>query len=109
MLQRSCRLRKLVQQALVNAIPISADVQCTASTSRQFSNLPKDYASHRVVMPVRAARKAELNSQQPVPDAKVSSSTTASTSAPASALQQGAQTGMLLIASQQYKLSVYRL
>ena len=104
MLQRSCRLRKLVQQALVNAMPTSADLMFSASPSRQISNLPKDYASHRVVMPVRAARKAELNPQRPVPDAQTSGSTSASTSTPASALQQGAQTGTSLIASQQYKL-----
>ena len=100
MLQRSCRLRKLVQQALVDASPVSADLISSVSNSRQFSSLPKDYASHRVVMPVRAARKAELTPQRPGPDAPASSSTTASTSTPASALQQGAQTGMVLIRSQ---------
>ena len=109
MLQRSCRLRKLVQLALVDAVPIRADLKSSASTSRQFSNLPEDYASHRVVMPVRAARKAELTPQQPGPDAQASSSTTASTFTPASALQQGAQTGTLLSKSQLYKLQVYRL
>ena len=101
MLQRSCRLRKLVQLALVDAVPIWADLKSSASTSRQFSNLPKDYASHKVVMPVRAARKAELTPQQPGPDAQASSSASASTSTPASALQQGAQTG---ICSQLFKL-----
>lgn len=106
MLQRSCTLRKLVQQALLNTVPISYDATCSASVinpCRHFSNLPKDYASHRVVMPIRAARKAELNPEQPAADAQASSSTTVSPATPASALQQGAQTGKLLLASQLYK------
>ena len=96
MLQRSCRLRKLVQQVLVNASAVTADVNSIASTSspcRHFSTLPKDYASHKVVMPVRAARRAELNPQQPAADAQTSSSITALPLTSAAALQQGAQTG----------------
>lgn len=97
MLQRSCRLRKLVQQVLVNATAVKADANSIASTStpcRHFSLLPKDYASHKVVMPVRAARRAELNSQQPAADTQASSSNTPSASTSAAALQQGAQTGV---------------
>ena len=102
MLQRTCTLRKLVQQALLHAVPVSSDITFSASainSCKQFSNLPKDYASHRVVMPTRAARKAELSPEQPAADAQPSSSTTVPTATPASALQQGAQTGKLLLAS----------
>lgn len=44
-------------------------------------------------MPVRAARRAELNSQQPTADTQASSSDAALPLTSAAALQQGAQTG----------------
>ena len=98
MLQRSGNLRKLVQQALTNSSVLFQESECSLASStacRRFSNLPQDYASHKVVMPVRSAKRVALN-QQPqhsAADAQASSSTAASASTPASALQQGAQTG----------------
>ena len=98
MLQRSGSLRKLVQQALTKAPALIQESECSSTSStacRHLSNLPKDYASHKVVMPVRSAKTVELNQQpqQLAADAQSSSSVDASASTPASALQQGAQTG----------------
>ena len=96
MLQKSCRLRKLAQQALQMAPALTQDfavAPVTSTSYRSFANLPNDYANVKVVMPIRAARKAEPSTQQSLAEGQVSASGASPGTSSSATLQQGAQAG----------------
>lgn len=95
MLRRVSRLRKLIQQGVQSAPSIAYEtppVSVPSTSYRQISNLPKDYATVKVVMPVRTVRNADPHPPQSATGSEKSSQNIASGATTASAMQQGAQT-----------------
>lgn len=96
MLRRVSRLRKLIQQGVQSAPSIAYEtppVSVPSTSYKQISNLPHDYATVKVVMPVRTVRNADPNPPQSATGGEKSSENIASGATTASAMQQGAQTG----------------